>query len=120
MPRQTLPFDAHHARCVFPQFGKHFDAVMAASGKSAAEIAKAADIAAENVYGYRRGFSRPSATTHAKLEKIFGVSLDPNGAPVKPTKVSVPGTITIERDKAGQLKFSFTCASADLAKFLAS
>ncbi len=120
MPRQHHPFDPNHPRCLFPAEGKRFDYVMAASGKSAAEISKAVNIQAENVYGYRRGFGRPSAVTRAKLEKFLGASLDPNAAPPKPDTLSLPGTITVQRDKAGELRFSFEFSSAKLAEFLAA
>lgn len=120
MPRQHLPFDPNHKRCIFPDFGRHFDQVMTASGKSAAEISEAVNIAAENVYGYRRGFSHPSPATQAKLETYLGVSLDPSGAPPRPKKLSLPGTITVERDEAGELRFSFLFSPAELAKFLAA
>lgn len=74
--RPNYPFDAKHDRCIFPVFGKQFDAALDTAGLTATDVAKRADISPEVVRGYRRGFTMPSPTTQKRLEKILGTAFD--------------------------------------------
>ena len=93
---------------------------MASTNKRPVEIAKAVSISPEIVRGYRRGFSRPSPQTQAKLEKYFGMSLNPDGKPARRDIVSLPGTMTVQYDPSGDLLVSFRVPPTELAKFLSA
>ena len=120
MSRPEEPFDAAHSRCVYPAFGQHFSDVLAATGKRPVEIAKAVNISPEIVRGYRRGFARPSPQTQARLEKFLGVSLNLQDVPNMLQTISLPGTMTVQRDPSGDLMLSFRVSPTELAGFLAA
>lgn len=116
--RPEEPFDPAHPRCRFPAFGKRFTQVMEKTGLRPPEIARGVGISPEIVRGYRRGFSHPSPTTKANLEKFLGETLDTPEATALPQALTLPATVTVERDPSGDLLLSIRLSPNQLAEFL--
>ncbi len=51
---------------------------------------------------------------HSFFGSYLGVSLDLQGAPVAPQAISLPGTMTVQRDPSGDLVLSFRVPPAEL------
>lgn len=118
MPRHELPFDPAHPRCLYPEFGRTFTALLDETGKRPIQVAKAIDVSAEIVRGYRRGFVHPSPQTMKRLEAYFGRPIgDPPRAPKE--VVTFPATLTVQRHSSGDMMLTFRVASDQLSRFLA-
>ena len=70
-------FDPTDRRCIFPKFGKAFDAAMTAKGLTNSELAKRIGVDHTAIAGYRRGFSRPMVSEKMlKLGRELGIKLN--------------------------------------------
>lgn len=120
MPYEGEPFDPAHPRCRFPAEGERFGQVMQAAGMRPPEIARAVGISVEQVRGYRRGFARPGTVTKQKLERVLGQSLDPQPAKASaaPMSITVPASVTVQRDPSGDFIMSIRVAPDQLSRFL--
>lgn len=119
MPYLGEPFDPTHPRCRYPAEGARFSELMEAANMRPPEIARATGIAVETIRGYRRGFDKPSTITRRKLEQVLGHSLDPVPIEHAQASVTVPATVTIQRNPSGTVSLTLNIDASQFSRLVA-